>query len=483
MSSAPVTELKSPPSGQTADQSSRPADQQRDYSYYEHALGAQSRPRGLIKKILPRTLFGRSLMIIVTPVVLVQLIATIVFYDRHWDTISERLSKAVAGEIALVLGELDRDSTPENRSRLFDITADATSLLFSFEDGASLNPTMPREWWDPYLRRWLTRSLAEKIPHPFRVDPWFAKDWVEISIQMDDGVLRVIAPLRRFFSSTIYVFMMWMVGSSVLLFSIAIVFMRNQIRPIRRLASAAEAFGKGREQSQPFKPEGADEVRQAGLAFLVMRDRLTRQIEQRTAMLAGVSHDLRTPLTRMKLQLAMMKADEETADMQTDLAEMETMLDGYLAFARGEAGEETITTDLSSLLNTTIHDCRREGATIHGDLQPDITLPIRPVAMRRALTNLLTNAGRYSNQCWVQLREKDRRVLITIDDDGPGIPAHKREDVFKPFMRLDPSRNLETGGVGLGLTITRDIIRRHGGDILLENSDQGGLRVTVILPL
>lgn len=489
MSSAQAT---NDPTPQKSKSPSRPAsasavtgqtEQQRDYSYYEHAISARRRSRSLIKKLLPRTLFGRSLMIIVTPVVLVQLIATVVFYNRHWDTISERLSKAVAGEIALVLGELDRDNSPENRARLFDLTADTTALLISFEEGATLDPTRPREWWDPYLRRWLTRSLSERIPHPFRVDPWFAKDWVEIGIQLDNGVLRVIAPLRRFFSSTIYVFMIWMIGSSILLFSIAIVFMRNQIRPIRRLASAAEAFGKGRDQEQPFKPEGADEVRQAGLAFLVMRDRLTRQIEQRTAMLAGVSHDLRTPLTRMKLQLAMMESDEETTDLQTDLAEMETMLEGYLAFARGEAGEETQPTNLSVLLGTIISDCRREGASITADLQSGIILPVRPVAMRRALTNLITNAGRYSKQCWVAMQEGDHRVIITVDDDGPGIPEDKHEEVFKPFFRLDPSRNVETGGVGLGLTITRDIVRRHGGDVLLGDSEHGGLQVTVILPL
>ncbi|MEO0392287.1 MAG: ATP-binding protein [Pseudomonadota bacterium] len=482
MSSAPSTSTSTEPLSEpfTAPD---PGQDTKEFSYYEHAMTARRRSRGVIKKILPKTLFGRSLMIIVTPVVLVQLIATIVFYDRHWDTISERLSKAVAGEIAMILGELAHDNSAANQSRLFDLTADATALLVSFDEGATLDPEPAREWWDPYLRRWLNQALAEKIPQPFRVDPWFAQDWVEISIQMDDGVLRVIAPLRRFFSSTIYVFMMWMVGSSILLFSIAIIFMRNQIRPIRRLADAAEAFGKGRDQASPFKPEGADEVRQAGVAFLVMRDRLTRQIAQRTAMLAGVSHDLRTPLTRMKLQLEMMPEDEEAKDLQHDLTEMETMLEGYLAFARGEGGEETTPTDLAALLSGIIQDGRREGSEIIAALKPGIVLPVRPVAIRRALTNLISNAGRYGKHCWVSLRQDDQRVLIEIEDNGPGIPADQREEVFKPFVRLDPSRNLATGGIGLGLTIARDIIRRHGGDAQLDDSDYGGLKVTVILPL
>ena len=480
MSSARTTKTSK---GNNRDKADDQKAETREYSYYEHAVGLRRQSRGLVKKILPRTLFGRSLMIIVTPVVLVQLIATIVFYDRHWDTISERLSKAVAGEIAMVLGELARDSSPANQARLFDLTADATALLVSFDQGATLNPQPAREWWDPYLRRWLNQSLAENIPHPFRVDPWFAKDWVEISIQLDNGVLRVIAPLRRFFSSTIYVFIAWMAGSSILLFSIAIIFMRNQIRPIRRLADAAEAFGKGRDQAQPFKPEGADEVRQAGIAFLVMRDRLTRQIAQRTAILAGVSHDLRTPLTRMKLQLEMMPKNEEAEDLQRDLDEMETMLEGYLAFARGEGGEETTPTDIAGLLTTIIQDGRREGAEIVAALKPGIVLPVRPVAMRRALMNLVSNANRYGKHAWVSLRQDEERVLIEVEDNGPGIPHDRREDVFKPFMRLDPSRNLATGGIGLGLTITRDIIRRHGGDVQLDDSEHGGLKATVILPL
>jgi two-component system, OmpR family, osmolarity sensor histidine kinase EnvZ len=453
------------------------------FGYSEHAMNLGRRRRNILKRFLPRTLFGRAIMIIVTPVVLVQLIATVVFYDRHWETISERLSKSVAGEIALVIGEMQRDNSPENRQRLFDLAASSTALLISYQEGAKLDPRPPRAWWDPYVQRWLNRALSEQIPHRFRVDPWFAKSWVEISVQLDGGVLRVIAPLRRFFSTTIYVFLLWMVGSSVLLFSIAIIFMRNQIRPIRRLASAAEAFGKGRETAQAFKPEGADEVRQAGLAFLVMRDRLTRQIEQRTAMLAGVSHDLRTPLTRMRLQLEMMGEDEEINDLRSDLSEMQTMLEGYLAFARGEGGEETQPTDLSAMLGEICNQASRHGGKVASSLESGITLPVRPVALRRALNNLITNACRYADQVWVGMKREANSVSITIDDDGPGIPEPQREEVFKPFMRLDPSRNPETGGIGLGLTISRDIIRRHGGDVLLSDSERGGLSVTVYLPV
>lgn len=455
---------------------------------YRDIQGQLTRRRGLIKRLLPRTLFGRALMIIVTPVVLVQMIATAVFYNRHWDTIAERLSKSVAGEIALIIGELEHDPSASNQRRLFDLTTTTTAMLISFEPGASLNPKPARDWWDPYLRRWLHRSLAEQIAYPFRVDPWYRKDWVEIGVQLNGGVLKVVAPLRRFYSSTSYVFIIWMVGSSILLFSIAIIFMRNQIRPIRRLASAAEAFGKGRELQQPFKPEGAEEVRQAGIAFLVMRDRLTRQIEQRTAMLAGVSHDLRTPLTRMKLQIEMMGDSEDNRDLQQDIGEMEEMITGYLAFARGEGGEEAVPVDISAMLQELAQQNSRHSEPIGQDIQPDIILPARPMALKRALTNLITNAGRYAPHCWVSLKRETvgppqhDRIAIIIDDDGPGIPISSREDVFKPFMRLDPSRNQATGGIGLGLTITRDIIRRHGGDVLLDDSPHGGLRVVVYLP-
>jgi two-component system osmolarity sensor histidine kinase EnvZ len=303
---------------------------------------------------------------------------------------------------------------------------------------------------------------------------------------MPDGVLSVLSPERRLYSFTSYLFIIWMLGSSLVLFSIATLFMRNQIRPIRRLAVAADAFGKGRDISD-FRPEGALEVRQAARAFLLMRDRIRRQISQRTEMLAGVSHDLRTPLTRMKLQLAMMPDMAEVEEIKADVAEMQVMIDGYLSFARGDGEEEERQVDLSLLLAEIAGNARREGARL--TLDPMVTqgdaviLPLRLLSLRRCLTNLIGNAARYGRHVWLSLERRGNFVEILIDDDGPGIPEDQREAVFRPFHRLEPSRNQKTGGVGLGLTIARDIARRHGGDILLRDSPQKGLRAVVRLPL
>jgi two-component system osmolarity sensor histidine kinase EnvZ len=261
-----------------------------------------------------------------------------------------------------------------------------------------------------------------------------------------------------------------------------VLFMRAQVRPIRQLAGAAEDFGKGRD-SAGFRIEGASEVRQAAAAFNQMRDRIRRQIAQRTEMLAGVSHDLRTPLTRMKLALALLGDTPEYADLKADVAEMEKMLGGYLAFARGEGREPPAVIDLAELLREVAAAAQREGADIRLAAAPDLTLTLRPDAMRRCLTNLIGNAQRHAKSIWIAAARQDEGIEITIDDDGPGIPADKREDVFRPFFRLDTSRNPETGGIGLGLTIARDVVRGHGGDLSLLDSPHGGLRARLWLPV
>jgi two-component system osmolarity sensor histidine kinase EnvZ len=275
---------------------------------------------------------------------------------------------------------------------------------------------------------------------------------------------------------------MWMVGTAVVLLAVAVVFLRNQIRPIQRLAQAAEAFGKGREVGD-FRPSGATEVRQASAAFLAMRERILRQIGQRTEMLAGVSHDLRTPLTRMKLQLALLGLRPEVAELKRDVAEMEKMIAGYLAFARGQESEATVATDLPALLNDVVATMRRHGGDIRLKSGSDITVPIRPNAFRRCLVNLIENALRHGRRVEVSAVRRGGAVEIAIDDDGPGVPADRREDVFRPFYRLDESRNPATGGVGLGLTIARDVIRGHGGEIELGTAPIGGLRALLRLPV
>jgi two-component system osmolarity sensor histidine kinase EnvZ len=298
---------------------------------------------------------------------------------------------------------------------------------------------------------------------------------------LKEGVLNVRASRKRLYSPTTTIFVLWMVGTSILLISIATMFMRNQVRAVRRLARAADSFGKGHDVPN-FKAEGATEVRQAALAFAIMRERINRQMAQRTEMLAGVSHDLRTPLTRMKLQLAMMSG-EGVADLGIDVADMEHMVEGYLAFARGEGGEAAEPTDLGPLLEDVVTKLRREGHAIDLHCEETLNLPLRPQAMSRSLMNLIGNAARYAKHVAVRAGRRKDAVEILIDDDGPGIAPENREDAFKAFVRLEGSRNPKTGGVGLGLTIARDIVRAHGGDISLEDSPFGGLRVRLRLPV
>ncbi|MCW2243762.1 ATP-binding protein [Azospirillum canadense] len=435
---------------------------------------------GFLKRFLPRTLFGRSLVIIVTPVILAQAVATWIFYDRHWDTMTNRLAFAVAGDIAMVISVLEHDPTPEGRNWMLANTARSTDLIVTLEPGTTL-PEQPPQLRG-LLERTLGKALDERVHRPFAINTRVAHEWYEIRVQMPDGVLSVMSPERRLFSPTSYIFILWMVGSALVLFTVAIIFMRNQIRPIKRLAAAADALGKGRDVAN-FKPEGATEVRQAAAAFLKMRERIHRQITQRTEMLAGVSHDLRTPLTRMKLALDMLGDGPEVEELMTDVAEMETMIEGYLAFARGEGTEAVTPTDLTRILNETVAGARREGAEVLLEAAADMTLPLRPNAMRRCLANLLSNARRHGARIWVQAERRGGSIEILVDDDGPGIPKGSREDVFKPFFRLDSSRNQATGGAGLGLTIARDVVRSHGGDVTLSDSPHGGLRVLIRLPV
>ncbi|HEY0832878.1 MAG TPA: ATP-binding protein [Azospirillum sp.] len=436
-------------------------------------------PAGL-KRVLPRTLFGRSLLIIVTPVILAQAVATWIFYERHWDTMTNRLATAVSGEIAMIIDQLERDPTPDGRQKTFLTAARSSDLIVTLEPGKTLPE--PRRPLRGLLERTLGEALDERVHRPFAIDTRVAHEWYEIRVQLPDGVLSVMSPERRLFSPTSYIFILWMVGSAMVLFAVAIVFMRNQIRPIRRLAIAADSFGKGRDVPN-FKPEGAMEVRQAAAAFLKMRERIQRQITQRTEMLAGVSHDLRTPLTRMKLALDMLGDNAEVEELQADVAEMETMIEGYLSFARGEGAEPVQPTDLTRLLNEAVAGARREGAAVTISVPDGLELPLRPNAMRRCLANLLANARRHAKHIQVAARRTGTAIEITVDDDGPGIPAKAREDVFKPFFRLDSSRNPATGGAGLGLTIARDVVRGHGGDITLADNPQNGLRVLVRLPV
>lgn len=434
-----------------------------------------------LKRLLPQGLLGRSLLIIVTPLIVVQLVSTYIFYATHWDTVAKRLALALAGDIGAVIESLRAFPDPESRMRTLSIAANRMDLDIRFEAGGIL-PNVQQEPPLGIMDKALHEALRDRLQRPFLVDGESFEREVLVRVQLQGGLLEVFAPRKRLFSSTTYIFVLWMVGTSMLLLGIATVFMRNQVRSVRKLAAAADSFGKGQDVPN-FKPEGASEVRQAAVAFNLMRDRLKRQLQQRTEMLAGVSHDLRTPLTRMKLQLAMMGELDGRAELEEDVAEMERMVEGYLAFARGEGSEKPVPTDLAALLEDVIGRFRRQGSEIDLHIEDKVSMTLRPHALSRALSNLIGNALRYGGHVWVRAGRRPDCVEILVDDDGPGIPADKRELVFKAFQRLETSRNVATGGVGLGLTIARDIARGHGGDVLLEDSPLGGLRARVRLPL
>lgn len=441
-----------------------------------------------LKRLLPRSLLGRSVLIIVVPLILLQAVALQIFYGTHWEVVSRRLASAVAGEIALAIELLRRHPEADEQEWLAQQMLGRTGLAMRFAAGEIL-PTDPPDVIEGPTETELRAALAERVRLPFRID-WSGRTdrEVQIRIQLAEGVLHVEAPAKRLFTGTVTVFVLWLIGSALILFAIAAVFMRNQVKPVRRLALAADAFGKGRDVG-PIKPEGADEVRQAAAAFNQMQARLRRFLAQRTEMLAGVSHDLRTPLTRMRLALTMLGARnpaeaEEIAAIGEDIAEMERMIEGYLAFARGEGTEQAQPTDLAALLAEMAEKARAAGAQVSLQAPASLVLPLRADAMRRCLGNLLDNARRHARHVWLAaervVRGGGEAVLITVDDDGPGIPAEQREEAFRPFVRLDGQR----GGshTGLGLTIARDIVRAHGGEIALEDSPRGGLRARIRLP-
>ncbi len=435
----------------------------------------------MIKRFLPRSLLGRSILIIVVPLILLQVVTTYVFFNRHWDTISLLLSRSFSGNISMVIDTMDRFPDEKDRRWLFLVTPGNLGLQLSFDEGEILpEETAPTS--DGLIEGMLERGMDELVRRPFRIDNENFGDKVQVKIQLPEGVLNVLGKRKLLFSSTTYILILWMIAASLILLAVATLFMRNQVRPIRRLAAAADNFGKGRDVPH-FKPEGATEVRRAAAAFKLMQARIQRQISQRTEMLAGVSHDLGTVLTRIKLELAMLDDSPEAKALAADVTEMEHMIEGYLAFARGEGEESTESVEVDRLLAEVAENARRNGARVELESHTGMTMDLRPNAFRRCLGNLLGNAARHAEHIRLAAQRGDRYLEITVDDDGPGIPEDRREDVFKAFFRLDSSRNLDSGGVGLGLSISRDIVHAHGGKIFLDSSPLGGLRVGMLLPV
>ena len=434
-----------------------------------------------IKQFLPRSLLGRSLLIIVMPLIILQVVSTWIFYDRHWETITRRLATAVAGEIASIIEYRRSFAGNENEPSIFRAVEARLDMRINFKPGGIL-PNEPYTTGSSILDKMLGNALRERVRRPFHMDTQSHAHVVRIQVQLPDGIIDVAVDRERLFSSTTYIFVMWMVGTSLVLFAVAMVFMRNQVRPIRRLANAVENFGKGRD-APDFKPEGATEIRQAAAAFNMMRDRIQRMINQRTEMLAGVSHDLRTPLTRMKLQLAMLEDSDEISDLKADISEMEKMVEEYLSFARGEGEEGVIVSDVSDILTDIVNRISDKHTDIKLQTSGDLSIPLRPNAFKRCVTNLVNNALIYGGDATIQASRNGGAIEIMIDDSGPGVPEDQREEVFRPFYRLDNARGPDKAGTGLGLTIARDVIRGLGGDLVLEESPTGGARARLRLPV
>ena len=433
--------------------------------------------------LMPTGLFGRSLIIIVAPVILLQTVIVFVFMERHWASVTNRLSAAVVRDIAAVVDVIETYPQDTEFQTISRIAADRLGLRMSVLPGQELPPPAPKPFFS-ILDTALSRELAAQVDKPFWVDTVGDSDLLEVRVRLENAVLRVYVPRKSAYASNTHIFLLWMVGAAVVLLFIAILFLRNQIRPIQRLAEAAERFGKGQSTESDLKPRGAREVRRATESFVEMRDRVERTMEQRTTMLAGVSHDLRTVLTRFRLQLALVPQDAGTRELSHDVDEMQSMLQGYLDFARGDAGEESDEVDLGEALARFEPLAHGQGRSYEHTVTGEPLVRVRPVAFQRLLGNLVSNALRYGHKVRVRAHHRDGASLtITVDDDGPGVQVDLREEVFKPFTRLDVARNLDHAGTGLGLYIARDVARSHGGDITLEDSPLGGLRAVVRLPV
>ncbi len=433
----------------------------------------------MLKRRAPTSLFGRSLLIIVAPIAVMQIIVTWFFFDAYWQQVNGHLTEGLAGEVAWILQAYNNDSSPDALKRLEDRAEQSLDLSIIPEPGARLPIRRPSALFG--IDKALERALSDRIDAPFWFDTNRYPAYVEIRVRVNNGVLRIIAPRDRAFATQAYTFIFYLALVTFVLTALSVLFIRNQVRAIERLAAAADAFGRGADIA--FKPYGAKEVRQAAQAFIAMKNRIQRHVDQRTTLLASVSHDLRTPLTRLKLELALADPTARTEAMKRDLAEMEHMIDEYLAFARGEGGEALERVEVAPLLGEISEGAVRAGAEVRVAADAGLEATVRPNAIKRALSNLVMNAAAHGERIEVAAHATPTGgVEIIVDDDGPGIPPERFEDAFAPFGRLDEARNQNEKGVGLGLAIARDVARGHGGEVTLDRSPLGGLRAVVRLP-
>ena len=430
--------------------------------------------------LLPKGLYARSILIVILPMVILQSVITFIFLERHWALVTNRLSTVLTQDLSAIIDIYQSYPQDKNLDTLTRIAQDRMKIDLEFLPKGPLPPALPKPFFS-IVDAALSNEIRRQIGRPFWLDTVGRSNLIEIRIELPHAIMRAIAYRSAAYASNSYIFILWMLGTSFVLIVVAVAFLRTQIRPILRLSRAAEAFGKGREID--FRPRGAREVRQAGYAFIAMKRRIERVIEQRTAMLNGVSHDLRTVITRFKLSLALMEHNEDSDEMKRDVEEMQRMLEGYLAFARGDAGEPAVAVDIREFLDDIRADSERQGSGLAFDFSGDPIVRVRPDAFKRCIGNLVANAHRHAERVTLGGSRDGRFLTIHIDDDGPGIPAENRDDVFRPFVRLDQSRNQDAGGTGLGLSIARDIARSHGGDIMLGDSALGGLRATVRIPV
>jgi len=446
----------------------------------------------MFKEYLPTSLFGRTFLIVMVPVLLLQILVSVIFFERHWSKMTERLAFAVTGEILAVADQIEEFPNDKDRlARIKNLVSNHLGLNMTYLKDADLskidNVSSNTAWTNPFDRidEDLSREIEKKADYKYRIITIPNMKTVMVHIELPNGLLSVDIPEGRLFSSSSYIFILWMVGLSLLLFTISMLFMRNQIRPIYRLGVMAERLGRGIPVGK-IKPSGAREVRQAAEAFMNMQDRINQYLNQRTTMLAGVSHDLRTPLTRMKLQLEMLGDTPDAESLRSDIIDMECMIEGYLSFAKGDGGETMQRVNLKDMLDKSLEDARRLSLNTKDKRNghDDIMIWAKPIALERAFNNFISNASRYADTICIEVKECNETVTIHFHDNGPGIADNKIEDVMKPFVRGEESRNLKTGGVGLGLTIASDIITSHGGNISMKPSESlGGLQVIVSLPL
>ena len=427
---------------------------------------------------LPKSLFGRALLIIILPIVIMQMAVAYFFFNAHWNQVTSNLSDSVAADVSVAVQLYKQDPTSQRALRLDNMLRPKMELSVALAENDTL-PLTTRDAFFSNLDKTLRRALSNSLNDEFWFDTTRYPNHIDIRVAVDEGVLRFIAARDRVFAPTGFVFIFWLITATVVLSLVSILFIRNQARPISALAAAADAFGRGQDISS-YKPSGASEVRLAGQSFLKMRGRIKRHIEQRTTMLAGVSHDLRTPLTRLKLHHAMQKPSEDNDAARQDLRDMESMLDGYLDFARGLTGEHAINVDVKDYIQAIVSKSNFESVDVQ--CQQGIKASVRAQSFERAITNLVSNALKYGTVCKLSVEEDNQNIYFKIEDDGPGISPDHRADAFKAFHRLDTSRNQNIKGVGLGLSIARDIVQIHGGSLRLDDSDMGGLKAVIHLP-